>query len=72
MKWINSTAAGAKHARARKDHTVFNCIDRRGYAFGGIVVTRSGVSWYVDNGGGQTDSVGQAKSAVEKLARLVE
>lgn len=72
MKWINSMAAGSKHAQARTDHTVFNYIDRSGHTFGGIIVTKNGVTWYANSGSGPADSVGHAKKAVEKLARLGE
>lgn len=68
MKWINSSAA----VDAADPATCFNYIDESGWPFGGILVTKDKITWSTRNSRGTANSVGQAKSAVEKLARLGE
>lgn len=70
MKWINSTARTEKRFNTRFEHTAFNYVDKDNKAFGGIVVSKSGINWYCENSHGPADSAGHAKRAVEKLVRL--
>ncbi|KKM84197.1 hypothetical protein LCGC14_1301640 [marine sediment metagenome] len=70
MKWINSTKLAEKRFNIKRNFTVFNYIDENGAPFGGILVTKDKITWNARNSHGTANSVSQAKSAVEKLARL--